>query len=126
MMESQLRFGRYNLMKRIAVGGMSEVFLAHHHAEKPTRSNAVVLKRILPSLASDAAFVAMFINEASLAAQMQHPNIVHVSDFGEFNGQLYLVMEFIDGVDAWRLMRYGPQLGPEIAVYIISEVLKGL
>ncbi len=125
-MDAPQRFGRYILTRRLAVGGMSEIFLGHHHSVDDSRGNRMVIKRILPSLAQDPSFVGMFITEASLAAQMNHPNIVRVHDFGEFEGQLYIVMEYIDGVDGWRLLRHGPPLIPAVALYIVREVLKGL
>jgi len=125
-MDRPQKFGRYILTRRIAVGGMSEIFLAHHTSTDDSRANRVVVKRILSSLAQDPSFVGLFINEASLAAQMDHPNIVRVYDFGEFEGQLYIVMEYIDGVDGWRLIRHGSPLGVPVSLYILREVLKGL
>lgn len=121
------RFGQYFLEKRLAHGGMAEVFVG-----KDTESvvnQKCVVKCILPDLATDAQFLAMFLNEAQLAAQMAHPNVVKVLDFGEQDGLLYMVMEFVEGLDCWRLFRRAYPFGENhegIAVYIITEVLRGL
>src|SRR3954447_3296485 len=97
-------FGRYTLIERLATGGMAEVFkakiLSTHGFEK-----LLVIKRILPHLAADRNFVSMFIDEAKLTAQLVHPKIVQVSDFGEVNGQFFIALEYIDGFDALALLR---------------------
>ena len=93
------QFGRYTLLERLAVGGMAEVFRAKivssHGFEK-----VLVIKRILPHLAADRTFVAMFIDEAKLTAQLTHPKIVQVLDFGDVGGQYFIALEFVDGLDA--------------------------
>src|SRR5262245_23090309 len=76
------RLGGYDLLRRLGVGGMAEVFEAERSGPHGFRKR-VALKRILPHVASDPTYVRMFVNEASLAGQLDHPNIVHVFDFGE-------------------------------------------
>ena len=97
-------FGRYTLLERLAVGGMAEVFRAKitssHGFEK-----ILVIKRILPHLAADPNFVAMFIDEAKLTAQLTHPKIVQVLDFGEVRGQYFIALEYVDGFDVLALLR---------------------
>src|SRR3954468_4489635 len=97
-------FGRYTLLERLGVGGMAEVFrskiVLSHGFEK-----LLVIKRILPHLALDKTFVSMFIDEAKLTAQMVHPKIVQVTDFGEVNGQFFIALEYVDGSDALALLR---------------------
>src|SRR5689334_14021092 len=97
-------FGRYTLVERLATGGMAEVFKAKiqsaHGFEK-----LLVIKRILPHLAADKTFVAMFIDEAKLTAQLVHPKIVQVIDFGEVGGQYFIALEYVDGFDALALLR---------------------
>ncbi len=122
-------FGRYTLLERLAVGGMAEVFRAKitssHGFEK-----ILVVKRILPHLAADPNFVAMFIDEAKLTAQLTHPKIVQVLDFGEVRGQYFTALEYIDGFDGLGLLRVAAQkrvhIPRSLAVFIVSEVLEAL
>jgi len=122
-------FGRYTLLERLAVGGMAEVFRAKitssHGFEK-----ILVIKRILPHLAADPNFVSMFIDEAKLTAQLTHPKIVQVLDFGAVGGQFFTALELIDGFDALGLLRVAAQKRVHIprglSVFIISEVLEAL
>ncbi len=122
-------FGRYTLLERLAVGGMAEVFRAKitssHGFEK-----ILVIKRILPHLAADPNFVSMFIDEAKLTAQLTHPKIVQVLDFGEVRGQYFTALEYIDGFDALGLLRVAAQkrvhIPRTLAVFIVSEVLEAL
>jgi serine/threonine protein kinase len=96
-------FGRFNLVRKLAAGGMGEVFLAQMQGmagfEKP-----VVIKRLLPQLASDRAFVDMFLDEARLAARLHHPNITQIFELGEVEGCLYLAMELVPGVTLEALL----------------------
>ena len=88
--------GRYRMLRRIAGGGMGEVYLAA--ASGPAGfSKLAVIKRILPHYAEDPDFVAMFVNEARLAAALDHPNIVRVYDFGEVQGGFFYAMEYLHG-----------------------------
>jgi serine/threonine-protein kinase len=88
--------GKYKLVKLIASGGMAEVYLARQ-AGAAGFEKLVCLKRIVPHLARDKQFVEMFLNEARLAARLDHPNIVSIFDLGEVNGNYFIAMEFIDG-----------------------------
>ncbi|MBN2343904.1 MAG: serine/threonine protein kinase [Deltaproteobacteria bacterium] len=107
---------------------MAEIFLATH-INSPADDAPVVVKRILPNLAHDERFVAMFLNEAQLAAHMHHPNIVRVLEFGEEDGRLFMVMEFVDGLDCWRFAKRSEHWEDKhvgVAVYIIRQVLDAL
>jgi serine/threonine-protein kinase len=123
------QFGRYTLLERLAVGGMAEVFRAKisssHGFEK-----VLVIKRILPHLAADATFVSMFIDEAKLTAQLTHPKIVQILDFGDVAGQYFIALEYVDGSDALGLLRTSAQrrlhIPRHLAVFIINEVLEAL
>jgi serine/threonine protein kinase len=123
------QFGRYTLVQRLATGGMAEVFKAKiisaHGFEK-----LLVIKRILPNLAADKTFVSMFIDEAKLTAQLIHPKIVQVTDFGEEGGQYFIALEFVDGFDGLALLRSAAQkhvkLPVPICMFIASEVLDAL
>jgi eukaryotic-like serine/threonine-protein kinase len=124
-----VQFGRYLLVERLAVGGMAEIFRAKirgaHGFEK-----TLVVKRILPHLASGEQFIKMFIDEARVMQQLNHPKVVQVLDFGEEEGQYYIVMEYVEGLDALGLLRRcaqkrcRPTTG--ITVHILAEVLDAL
>lgn len=96
--------GRYRLIDRLAVGGMAELFLGFtqsmHGFEK-----LVVLKRILPQFAENPDFVRMFLDEARLAATLDHPNIAHVYDIGEHHGSYFFSMEYVHGQSLLKVMR---------------------
>jgi serine/threonine protein kinase len=89
-------FGRYTLVRKLATGGMAEVFLASADGPMGFQKKCVV-KRILPHFSDDPQFVQMFLGEARLAAELNHPNLVQIFDFGEVDGQYFIAMEFIDG-----------------------------
>jgi len=97
-------FGRYELGRRLAFGGMAEIFLAVLRRDQGF-AKTVVLKRILSQFGADPEFVRMFIDEAVLAARLSHPNVVQVYDFGNVEGVYFIAMEFVDGVDLRRLLR---------------------
>ena len=96
--------GRYQLLARIATGGMGEVFLARLEGAAGFEKLYAV-KRILPHLASEERFRSMLIAEAQIAARMSHPNICQVYELGESNGQLYIAMEYLEGTSVDGLLR---------------------
>lgn len=89
-------FAGYRLQARIGKGGMAAVYRAVGEAG-PLQGRAVAVKRLLPELAQDPGFVALFQREAALTRRLHHPAIVEVLDAGVWNGQPYLVMELVDG-----------------------------
>jgi beta-lactam-binding protein with PASTA domain len=114
--------GRYQIIARIAAGGMGEVFRAHDSV----LDREVALKMLHTSLADDPAFIDRFRREARSAATLSHPNIVGVHDWGETQGTYFMVMEFVRGVNLRGiLMRHGA-LQPGNAVQIVSDVLAAL
>ncbi len=123
------RFGKYRLIERIAVGGMAEIFLAHQKHEDGHES-PVVIKRIRPHLSKHAAFVKMFLNEARLAAQLNHPNVVQIHDLGKIAESYFISMEYVAGRDMRRVVPKAEALGipfPLVyAVKIASCVCAGL
>ncbi|MEM9490824.1 MAG: serine/threonine-protein kinase [Myxococcota bacterium] len=96
--------GRYQLLKRLAVGGMAELFLARTVGAAGFAKHFAV-KRILPKLASDKRFVAMFLDEARLVAGLAHPNIVQIHDLGRQDDNFYLAMEYLHGVDVQAILK---------------------
>ena len=98
------RLGRYEIVRRLAIGGMAEIYLARMSGPAGFAKH-VVLKRILPDHAANAEFVRMFHNEARYAATLDHPNIAHVYDLGEEQGLHYYTMEYLHGDDCRALVR---------------------
>ncbi|MDX2089823.1 MAG: serine/threonine-protein kinase [Kofleriaceae bacterium] len=90
--------GKYEVMRKLATGGMAEIYLARSRGVAGFEKHAVV-KRILPSAADDPRLIQMFLEEARLAATLQHPNIADVYEVGEHAGGPYFVMEHIHGQD---------------------------
>jgi hypothetical protein len=97
------RVGRYQLLRRLAIGGMAELHLACAIGVGGFQK-VVVLKRVLPHLAADAGFVRMFLDEARLAAHLDHPNVVQVLDTGEAEGEFYYAMEYVHGKNGRELL----------------------
>jgi hypothetical protein len=97
-------FGPYRIERPLATGGMAEVFVAHRQGPHGW-TRRVALKCMLPQLARDPEFTAMFVDEARLAARLEHPAIVPVFDFGEHEGTLFLAMEYVEGASLARLSR---------------------
>src|SRR5258706_16357143 len=102
--QSQAHLGRYELLARLATGGMGEIFLARLEGAEGFEKLYVV-KRILAHLADDARFRQMLVAEARIASKMSHPNICQVFELGETDGQLYIVMEYLEGVSLLPLLR---------------------
>lgn len=100
--------GRYRLINRIAVGGMAEIYLARSHSIEGFEKLSVV-KRILPQFSRDQNFLRMFLDEARLAATLEHPNIVAVYDIGEQGGEYFFTMEYVHGQSLREVMRAASQ-----------------
>ena len=104
------RFGQYTLLERIAAGGMAEVWKARMRGVEGFQKT-VAIKRILPHMTDNAEFVGMFIDEAKLAAQLSHPNIVHIYDLGKIGRDYYIAMEYVEGKDLRSLLNAGRHKG---------------
>ncbi len=121
--------GRYQILDRLAIGGMAELFkatlTADHGFEK-----LVVIKKILPHLANDKSFVEMFIDEARITAQLDHGHIVQVFELGTDADTPYIAMQFVDGLDVLALLRECARaqirLLPDLAALIARDVLDAL
>jgi serine/threonine-protein kinase len=128
-MERAEVFGKYELIRPLATGGMAEVFLASQVGPGGV-TREVVVKRVLPQLSSAGEFVSMFLDEARLAVRLSHPNVIQVFDFGKLDGSYFLVLELLDGADVDTLLRLTEQRGqpvPErIAALIAAQACDGL
>ena len=128
-MKKPIRFDEYYLVERIAVGGMAEVFKGVTYSEEGFERQMAV-KRVLPHIAEDKDFIEMFIDEAKLVSQLQHPNIPQVYHLGKFDEQYFISMEFISGQDVRsifdRARSQNIQLDLGICAHIIMEVCEAL
>lgn len=97
-------FGKYTLLRKLATGGMAELFLALHRSVAGFEK-LVVIKRILPSMNADAAFIEMLLHEARIAATLNHPNIVQIFDVGKIDDRYFIAMEHIHGEDIRSIVR---------------------
>ena len=114
--------GRYEIHRRLARGGMAEVFLARDSAlDRP-----VAVKILFPEFATDPAFVERFRREAQAAANLSHPNIVGVYDWGAESGTYYIVMEYVEGQSLAEVIRTSGPLQPRRAAEIVFEVAGAL
>jgi serine/threonine protein kinase len=122
-------FGRYQLVERLAVGGMAEIFVATAPGEHGFQKK-VVIKRLLPHLIEDETYNAMFIDEAKLTARLVHPKIAQTFELGKVDGALFIAMEHVDGIDVLALLREFAgrrrRVDPQLAAWIAHEVLDAL
>lgn len=123
------KFGKYYLLEKITTGGMAEVFRAV--ATGPEGFQRVVaIKKILPCYADEPEFVAMFVDEASIAARLTHANIAQIFDFDILDGVPYIAMEFVEGKDLRSILtkciETGERIPYSLAVKIAMEVATGL
>lgn len=120
--------GRYELIHRLAHGGMATVYLGRAKG-KAGFEKIVAIKIIHPHLASEAEFVDMFLDEARIAARIHHPHVVEILDLGDSDGVYFMVMEFIEGENLSALIRALAQderLPVAVILQIIADTLEGL
>jgi serine/threonine protein kinase len=121
--------GKYVVRRRLAEGGMAEIYLASFRGPEGFEKD-VVIKRIRSFLASDPQFVEMFKAEARHAAKLNHANIVQIFDFGVHEDTWYIAMEYVRGRSLWDLNKRSRQsltaVPPTMVAHIGSEVARGL
>lgn len=122
-------FGQYILLEKLASGGMAEVFLSKKVGASGVQK-FVAVKRILPQYSESEDFIQMFKEEAKIAVNLSHSNVVSIYEFGVENGQFYLVMEYVEGRNLRQVLNKMKKLNQNFSlsqiVYIIKEVAAGL
>ncbi len=122
-------FGRYQLHERIASGGMADVFKARMVGEEGFEK-IVAIKRILPHLATNEGFITMFVDEAKLAAQLTHNNIIQIYELGKVDAWHYIAMEYVDGKDLRSIVKMGRDraypLPVPLALFIGARIASAL
>jgi serine/threonine-protein kinase len=128
---SESEFGKYRLIAELGHGGMADVFLAVVRGPAGLGfSKLLVVKKLRPNLVEDPEFVAMLIDEARIAARLNHPNVVQTIEVGEVDGQYFIAMEFLEGQPLHRIMhraeRNKVQIPKLLNYRIVADVLAGL
>ncbi|MBX7081731.1 MAG: protein kinase, partial [Nannocystaceae bacterium] len=120
------RMGRYELIGRLATGGMAELYVARHSGLSGFE-RTVVIKRVLPHLTEDPEFITMFLDEARIAASLDHPNIAQVTDIDHVRGEYFLAMEYVHGRNLREVLRHAPEGLPlGLALVVLIGVCAGL
>src|SRR5712675_918119 len=123
------KHGRYKIGRKVADGGMAEIFLATQVGSEGFQK-PVILKRIHANIYADPQFRNMFLDEAHISMALSHSNIVQVLDLGLGGGRYFLVMELVDGWDLVRVIHRAAAarvpLLPELGLYVISETCRAL
>jgi serine/threonine protein kinase len=123
------RLGRFQIIGRLATGGMAEVYLALS-GELPGFRTLIVVKRILPHLASNGQFIRMFLDEARLAALLDHPNVVRIIEVGHDGEEYFLAMELVQGKPLSAVLRKAARERrpptPALTAYLIAQAASGL
>ena len=115
------RFGQYILVEKIATGGMAEVWKARMRGVEGFEK-IVAIKKILPHLSDNQEFVDMFIDEAKLAAQLNHNNIIHIYDLGKIGEYFYIAMEYIEGHDLKSILRRAQEFAEPMPVQLALSI----
>ncbi len=122
-------YGNYELLERIATGGMAEIFRAKQLGLEGFEKE-LCIKRILPHLAREPQFIKMFLDEARIAARLNHPNITQIYNLGAQGGTYFIAMEYVDGQDLreiWRMCEArGQPMPPQYACRIVAEAAAAL
>ncbi|MEM7136671.1 MAG: serine/threonine-protein kinase [Myxococcota bacterium] len=122
------RFAGYDILGRLALGGMAEILLARHK-DTDGETRFLVVKRILPHFEQDNDFVQMFLDEARIGMQLKHPNICKFHQFGADEGSHFIVMEWVNGMPLGRLIRKARKqggIGLPIALRIGADIARAL
>jgi len=119
---SDRKFGKYELLAHMATGGMADIFLARQTGIAGFEK-LLVVKRILTHLAREEFFVKMFLDEARIAARLNHQNVVQTYDLGCENNQYFIAMEYLEGESLAELMRTIFKMGEKIPPYLVAGIM---
>ncbi len=123
------QFGKYHLISHLATGGMADIFLASQKSIGGFEK-LLVIKRILPNLAKDRKFIEMFLDEARIAAQLNHPNVIQIFDLGQVQGRFFIAMEYLSGESLSYVIRnrrkFKSTIPSHLAAGIIMQAAEGL
>ncbi|MCX6582070.1 MAG: protein kinase [Candidatus Aminicenantes bacterium] len=127
--EKKNELGGYDIIGLIARGGMAEIYKAKRKGVKGFEK-IIALKKILAGYGKDDKYIEMFVDEAKIAAELTHPNIVQIYDLGEKDDYYFIAMEYVSGKDLRLILRKlsdsGRLLPEELSLYLVLEVLKAL
>jgi len=115
------RLGSYAIVRKLAKGGMAELFLARSVGPEGFEK-LVVLKKILPRYAENPRFVQLFLDEAKLAASLDHPHIVHVYDMGRVEGNYFFTMEFVHGQDVRTILKHASRTRHDLPLSVAVQI----
>lgn len=129
LLDEPIQFGKYTLYERIGRGGMADVFKGR--IQGPAGFERVfVVKRILPHLSDDPAFIKMFVDEAKMSARLNHPNVVQIFELGAVEHEYFISMEYVSGHDLAETMRAiwkkSGRPRPEMVAYVGREICRAL
>lgn len=130
LLQNPAWFGNYRLTSRIATGGMAEVYIGRRADGVGRLGSVVAVKRLLPHLVQDSVIVRMFLNEARITAQIDHPNVVKIIELGEVQGEPFIAMELLDGRSfaevRQRAAENGRRVPLGITLRVLAEACRGL
>jgi serine/threonine protein kinase len=115
-------YGSYQLLKRLATGGMAQIYLARQSGPEGFEK-LLVVKRILPHLAENEEFIQMFLDEARIAARLNHSNIVQIFNLGELDDTYFIAMEYIHGEDLRRISRKTQARASEMPLPLVCRII---
>ncbi len=127
--EEGRQFGKFMLLERIGSGGMAEIYKSELEGIDGFKK-ILVVKKILPKYATNRQFITMFVQEAKVCSGLHHANVVQIYELGEEEGEYYIAMEYVAGSDLLKVLtrasKTGRPLPPELCLFIIQEICKGL
>lgn len=120
----ELIFGKYEILERLAVGGMGEVFFAAQRGTVKGFERPVILKSLLPDLAQQEDFIEQFLDEARVAATLNHPNVVSIHEVGLWNGVYFIAMEFIRGRNLSQIVKRAKKQQKPIPFGVTARIIR--